>query len=67
MISLSKPRNIATIQIIIPPFDFPNMEKTNPNIAKGIFNQLNHPNNGIIPNNIPIMANIPNNLPSNFI
>lgn len=67
IISLNKPKKMATIHIIMPPFDLPNMENTNPNIAKGIFNQFNQPNKGIIPSSIPIIANIPNNLPSNFI
>ena len=66
-IKRNKPKNIATTQIIIPPLDFPKIESTKPKIANGILNQFNHPNNGIIPSNIPKMARIPNKRPRVFI
>jgi len=50
---------MATTQIIIPPFDFPIIERSSPIIASGIFNQLSHPNKGIIPITIPIKASMP--------
>lgn len=66
-INLINPKKIATIQMIMPPFDLPRIESTKPRIANGILNQFIHPSRGINPSNIPINARIPNNLPIVFI
>lgn len=52
--------------MIIPPFDLPKIEITNPNIAIGITNQFSQPNKGINPIIIPIKDKIPNRRPSDF-
>jgi len=61
------PRMTAKKQMVTPPFDFPTIEITRPNIAKGITIQLSQPNKGINPIIIPIKARIPNSRPNVFI
>lgn len=66
-INRNKPKNIATIQMMMPPLDLPMMDKSRPTIASGMLNQFNQPNKGIIPKNIPMSAKMPKSLPRSCI
>jgi len=61
------PKMTATMQSIVPPFDFEITLKINPTIAKGMLIQFSQPSSGMNASSIPIAARIPRISPIIFI